>query len=147
MPGGLLEPEVLRGRLPSRLAGPRRVQAVTGQRARHQLVRQLGQVRPQLALVEALDRVGRRDVPAPLVRGGQLGHHRRTDQRVGEPVVTGTITGDQEGRRLAFVDRIEQREHRHPEHLRDHPDREAGAGHRRGPQHVLAGRPRAGAIR
>jgi hypothetical protein len=43
---------------------------------------------------------------------------------VGEPVVAEPVTGDQEARRLAFVDRIEQREHRHPEHLRDHPDRE-----------------------
>lgn len=69
-PRGFLECEVLRGRLSCRLAGPRRVQAVTGQRARHPVVRELGQVWAQLVLVEALDRVRRHVVPAPLVRGG-----------------------------------------------------------------------------
>ena len=58
----------------------RRADAVAGQRARHPVIGELGQVRPQLPGVQALDRVGRRVVPAQLIRGTEPRHHRRVHQ-------------------------------------------------------------------
>jgi len=48
---------------------------------------------------------GRRGVQPSLLRGAQAGGHRRADQRVREPVVAGTVTGQQEARGPAFVQR------------------------------------------
>ena len=47
-PRGLLEREVLRGHVARRLARPRRADVVAGQRARHPVVGEFGQVRSQL---------------------------------------------------------------------------------------------------
>jgi hypothetical protein len=138
-PRGVLERQRVRGRIGRGLARRHRGGPVTGPRALDPVTGDLRQVRAQVTLVPGLDRVRRGGVQPALLRGAQPGGDRRADQRVREPVLAGTVAGDQEPGRHALVYRTDQAEHGRVQHLGHHPGREAVAGHRGGPQQSPGG--------